>query len=1251
MATETVQLIFQIKADNQAVLAALRQGVSGVNTELEKGAKVTASLTKSNGELVVSLKSVSAAESESAGARSRNTETMGAAVVKGILYSEAIMGAARALKEVTVESALYAARTQQLNTVMDQLARTNGLSVSAVRAQADAVKALGITTQESRETINRMIFAQLDLNKATDLARLSQNAAKIAGISSSEALNGIIAGIVEQRIQMLRTYGIQVSFEQAFIRGAAAIGKTRETLTDYERANIALNEVLAKGPRIMGTYEVSLTTAAGQMQSMKRYVDEARNALGEGFIPVLQRVVQFLTGATKDIQENAEAYQNLAKHITAVSLALIAARLTPGGPIPKTIVGIGVGIGAEVLGNVDVVEQHQKFAAEALAKVQENRQEVQQRFQMGMIADREEYLKEDQRLQQLQLTIEQNLTIELAKIYKKRREDAGQGGWEFQFRDTGFPFAIARGDRNRGLFRGNADQLSGDMDLGGGRKITRAQIEAAMAQVGKPIAPGGNLTITPDLASQMDSLLGAFTSRAKEALKAAQAGTARAGEGLLSGEAAVEAARTAALSKVAEEFRQFTTVFAETARKSGQVSDPKERAALEESIRTAQGKYGAIVSKINEQYNMELEKVRRNASADQIKRDQKLSDTKADIEVQQLRQRGQQAQQVARAQGQLDPAQEEKLINSLRDDRLTIAQREYEITLRRADTDLATARNIFALNRNDGALRDAESTHQIATVKAEAQLTKEKSDAEVDRQVQILELRRKQNVIIREAYENAFKIATTERDVINARVKDERDRAVQLASAQALPGNEGYIIRLQYQTRVQSAKEDYQITQQSIEERRKASIEEYIRTKDSKELERTATELRVEELKNAYKLEKDLADARMATEIEIANIRKQQSEELRATLGDLYDSLKSGGGFGEFFQNYLEKIKKTLFVNLGEELLRGQMQRLGGLIPGQEKIDPVTGKGTGELSPLGRILRGTPFGLDPVKLAQDRQINAQDRNTKALDRLSGVLTGAPSATAGAAGYPGGLGGAGGLGGILGGIFGGNGNYGGMVIKNILGGNGFLANSTTTAAGGIDMRPDVGFGGFMTGLQGFFSPKIDPDTGKGKFSPGYTALAAAAAVPAIISGIQRGGVAGGSQAVSAGLGVAATIPGPQQPFIAAASALAGLISMIAGFKNPYKEWEKRMSDRLSVKFQMPEAINLTEDLAGNSADFDYRGKLRTYQGQPSTTINVRVSTMDAKSFMDNGPMIAEATRAQFQLGHPLQSTIKDAVGVS
>lgn len=73
--------------------------------------------------------------------------------------------------------------------VTNQLAKVNDYNAASVNRLVDRIKQLGVSTQEAHGVVQRMIFAELELSKATDLARVARDAAVVSGVNSSEARN------------------------------------------------------------------------------------------------------------------------------------------------------------------------------------------------------------------------------------------------------------------------------------------------------------------------------------------------------------------------------------------------------------------------------------------------------------------------------------------------------------------------------------------------------------------------------------------------------------------------------------------------------------------------------------------------------------------------------------------------------------------------------------------------------------------------------------------------------------------------------------------------------------------------------------------------------------------------------------------------------------------------------------------------------------------------------------------------------
>jgi len=385
----------------------------------------------------------------------------------------AVTGYAAAIKAATVEATQYAARTQTLEVVTKSLARVNNINVSSTLAVADALKKQGITTQESLSTINRMIFAQLDLAKASQLARVAQDAAIISNVTSAEALNGIVNGIVTRQTDVLKTYGIAVTFETEFARAAQKLGRE---LTEQEKIQQALNIVLREGAKISGTYEAAMTTVGKQVTSLVRYTQEAKNAVGQEFLPVMQRTVGVLTEVAKQVEQNSAGFATLASGIGSASAAALAFRFTPG-PLPFRL-----GVAGAVAAGSFFATRPEK-PEEAVSRIQEQGSEVvgnllSQRKSLGLqveganaIQNREERVRELKRIDDAARTIDRQikavqdqLTAELARILVKRGKDLPVSG----VLPEGQASALA------------TKTITSPIELGGGVQITRSAVGQAI---------------------------------------------------------------------------------------------------------------------------------------------------------------------------------------------------------------------------------------------------------------------------------------------------------------------------------------------------------------------------------------------------------------------------------------------------------------------------------------------------------------------------------------------------------------------------------------------------------------------------------------------------------------------------------------------------------------------------------------------------------------------------------------------------
>jgi hypothetical protein len=179
-----------------------------------------------------------------------------------------------------------------------------------VNRLVDRIKQLGVSTQEAHGVVQRMIFAELDLSKATDLARVAQDAAVISGVNSSEALENIIKGITTGQTELLHTMGLQVSLEQVIQQETKKRG---HALSEAEKREAMLNRVLQEGVKIRGVYESAMSTAGKQMTSLTRLWQEAKNAVGEQFLPEFSKLIKVLSESLEWVRKNSSEIASFVK--------------------------------------------------------------------------------------------------------------------------------------------------------------------------------------------------------------------------------------------------------------------------------------------------------------------------------------------------------------------------------------------------------------------------------------------------------------------------------------------------------------------------------------------------------------------------------------------------------------------------------------------------------------------------------------------------------------------------------------------------------------------------------------------------------------------------------------------------------------------------------------------------------------------------------------------------------------------------
>jgi len=217
-----------------------------------------------------------------------------------------------------------AMRNEVLATSLYTVGERAGYSRQELDGLTDQVKGLGITTSNSRLSLTRMIQSQLDLSKATDLARTSQDLAVIAGENSSATYGNMMEAITSLQPRLLRQYGIVATTDQI-------LGDLAKSTDSVAKRNRFMQYVLEEGAKVAGVYEASMGVVGKQLTSFPRYIEEAKAALGKHFIPVIGKGAAILKQLITWFEKLPEPVQALIARLILFGTAGSAIIAAVGG--------------------------------------------------------------------------------------------------------------------------------------------------------------------------------------------------------------------------------------------------------------------------------------------------------------------------------------------------------------------------------------------------------------------------------------------------------------------------------------------------------------------------------------------------------------------------------------------------------------------------------------------------------------------------------------------------------------------------------------------------------------------------------------------------------------------------------------------------------------------------------------------------------------------------------------------------------
>jgi hypothetical protein len=187
--------------------------------------------------------------------------------------------------------------------------KTTGATDAQIKANEDWIstqgKLLGVTDDELRPVLSRLVKATGSVTKAQELATQAMDIAASTG-------------------KPLAT--VTASLEKAYGGNLTALAKLAPEYRDMIKEGATFEEVMAKiSETTGGAATVAANTAQGQFKRLSVSLAETKETIGAALLPVIEAVLPFLQQMAQWASENSTVFLIIAGVIGAIAAAVVVA--------------------------------------------------------------------------------------------------------------------------------------------------------------------------------------------------------------------------------------------------------------------------------------------------------------------------------------------------------------------------------------------------------------------------------------------------------------------------------------------------------------------------------------------------------------------------------------------------------------------------------------------------------------------------------------------------------------------------------------------------------------------------------------------------------------------------------------------------------------------------------------------------------------------------------------------------------------
>lgn len=200
-------------------------------------------------------------------------------------------------------SAAFRALSEAMNTTnmiqgLDQLGAATGVAMGGLAKRFAEVSGGAISLRESLEATAKAVSSGLTQKQFMQLGEVARKASQALGVNMSDAVSRLTRGISKLEPELLDELGLFTKVGKATEDYARRVGKTAESLTDFERRQAFANAVLKEGLDKFSDIDIPTNPYDKLLASLKNVTQGILETVNKGLVPLVDFLSKSPTALT-----------------------------------------------------------------------------------------------------------------------------------------------------------------------------------------------------------------------------------------------------------------------------------------------------------------------------------------------------------------------------------------------------------------------------------------------------------------------------------------------------------------------------------------------------------------------------------------------------------------------------------------------------------------------------------------------------------------------------------------------------------------------------------------------------------------------------------------------------------------------------------------------------------------------------------------------------------------------------------------